>query len=327
MFQAKQWVLDRIEQSFWIFIQQPLPLIGVLALFQIVMIELIPAVWMSMILWWNFINTSSISSIIYITLSIAVIYALFYVILLIPISIGIMKWISNIILGKHIQTQDTIWYWFQRLSDSFSVYWYMFKYVYLAPAIWFIIAWCITLYWLYFNNDIISSIWGGLMIAAWIYALFQWIYRWLKSSFAITWAVYENDFSLRQFNFSVSTTKGKWWRILWNFFVVGLICSLLLWLSSWVLWSISFIWTTSSGINIESVLQANNQDMQENLESFIGDIWDFSLMNLIINSISQVLWAIVTVFVIIFSIIFYLRLKLESQESIKGENSTVNNEL
>jgi len=136
MFQAKQWVLDRIEQSFWIFIQQPLPLIGVLALFQIVMIELIPAVWMSMILWWNFINTSSISSIIYITLSIAVIYALFYVILLIPISIGIMKWISNIILGKHIQTQDTIWYWFQRLSDSFSVYWYMFKYVYLAPAIW-----------------------------------------------------------------------------------------------------------------------------------------------------------------------------------------------
>jgi GTP-binding protein EngB required for normal cell division len=54
--------------------------------------------------------------------------------------------------------QDMVGYGFQKISDAFKVYWYMFAYAYLAPALCFILAGLIMLYGLYFNNGVISSI-------------------------------------------------------------------------------------------------------------------------------------------------------------------------
>jgi hypothetical protein len=49
MFEVKNGVLDRIEQTFSIFIKNPLTLIAPLALFQILMIVLLPQIGMSVI--------------------------------------------------------------------------------------------------------------------------------------------------------------------------------------------------------------------------------------------------------------------------------------
>lgn len=328
MFQAKASVLDRIEQSFWVFIKNPIALVAPLALFQIIMIVLLPQLGMSMILWWNFMETSSISSVLYMTMSLAIIYALFFVILIIPITIWVMKWAADLINGKEIMMQDMVGYGFQKISDAFKVYWYMFAYAYLAPALCFIVAGLIMLYGLYFNNGVISSIWWGLMTISVIYAAIQWVYRWLKSTFGVGGAIFEEDFSKEQFQLGISFTKWKWWRILWNFLLIWIISSLLLSLITGLIWSISFMWTASSGIDIESFMQPTSSDIQQNIESYIGNMGGFSLISLIIDSISQLLWSIVSAFLILFTLIFYIRLKEEAQiESIPIQESFVTSEL
>jgi hypothetical protein len=328
MFQAKPWVLDRIEQSFWVFIKNPLALVAPLALFQIIMIALLPQIGISMILWGNFIETSSISSVLYITMSLAIIYAMLYVILIIPITIWVMKWAADLINGKDIIMQDMIRYGFYKISDAFKVYWYMFSYAYLVPALCFIVAGIITLYGLYFDNVVISALWWGLMTLSIFYALIQWVYRGLESTFGVGWAIFEENFSKQQFQLSIGLTRGKWWRILWNFFLIAIISSFLLTPITWLIWSIAFIWTISSGIDIESFLQPSNENIEKNLKNFIGNIWGFNLSTFLMTSISQILWSIVSAFIILFSLIFYVRLKQEvGIKNTPIRESFVNNEL
>ncbi len=328
MYQAKEWVLDRIEQSFSILIKNPLALISPLIIFQIVMIVILPQIAMSIILWWNFMETISVSSVLYITLSLAIIYGLFYVILIIPITIWIIKWASELIKGKDITGRSTVEYGFKKLRDSFKVYWYMFAYAYLVPALCFIVAWIIMLYGLYFNNEVISSIAWWLMVLSVIYAAIQWIYRWVKATFAIGSAIYEEDFSKEQFNNSVLYTQWKWWRIFWNFFLVGVITALLMWLVSGLLWSISFMGAVNSGIDINALITPADQDIQSSIENFIWDSSGQSMIKFIIDSISQILWSAVSVFMLIFTLIFYIRLKQEFAEwKIFSKTEYINSEL
>lgn len=328
MFQAKEWVLDRIEQTFSILIQNPIALISPIAIFQIIMIVILPQIGMGLILWWNFMETSSVSSLLYITMSLAITYGLFYVILIIPVTLWVMKWASDLIEWKDITVQDMLGYGFQKLSDSFKVYWYMFAYAYLVPALCFIVAGSIMLYGLYFNNEGISSLAWWLMVVSVIYAAIQWIYRWLKSSFAIWSAVYEEDFSQEQFNTSVSYTKWKWWRIFWNFFLIWMITALLMGLVSGLIWSISFMWTVHSGIDINSLLGQADTDIQTSIENFIGDRSGINIFKIITDSISQVLGSVVSAFMLLFTIIFYIRLKQETnQQKTPIQESYISTEL
>lgn len=314
MFQSKQWVLDRIEQTFSVLMKNPLALMSPLIIFQIIMLVVIPQFGISLILWWNFIETSSMNSVLYITMSLAISYGLFYVILIIPVTLWIIKWSSDLILWKDITAWNMIEYGFKKLSDSFKVYWYMFAYAFLVPALCFIVSGLIMLYGLYFNNEVVSAIAWWLMVISVLYAAIQWIYRWLKTSFSIWWAIYEDDFSKNQFESCVAYTHWKWWRIFWNFFLVGLIISLLMWLVSGLIWSITFMWTVNSGFDINSLIQLENQDMQTSIENFIWNRSGISIVKIITDSISQILWSIVSVFMIVFSLIFYIRLKDESWE-------------
>jgi hypothetical protein len=276
------------------------------------MIVLLPQIGMSVIFWWNFMETSSVSSLMYMTFSLAIIYGFLYLILIIPLTLSVIKWASELIQWKKITLQALIQYGFHKLSDSFKVYWYMFAYAYLIPALCFITAGFIMLLGLYLNNAAISSIAWILMVFSIIFGTIQWIYRGVKSTFAIGSAIYEEDFSKQRFQNSVSLTHNNWWRILWNFMLVWIISWLLVWLISWLLWSISFMGTANSWIDINGLLQPADQDIQANIESFMGNIWGFSFIKIIIDSISQIITSSVSVFIIIFTLIFYIRLKDEA---------------
>lgn len=328
MLEAKQWVLDRIEQSFWVFIQNPLGLVMPLVLFQIVMIVLLPQIGMSVIFGWNFMQTSNVSTVLYMTMSIALIYATFYVILIIPVTISVIKWASDLIHWKNISAQTMIEYGFRKLSESFKVYWYMFAYAYLIPALCFIGAGFLVLLWLFLKVEVVSTIGWILMWISIIFWLVLWIYRWLKSTFAIWSAIYENDFSKEQFQKGISVTDNNWWRILWNFLLIWLISWLLMSLVTGFIWSITFLGTTSSWIDIESILQPWGWNIQESIEGYMNNMWGISISEIITKSISQILWSIVSAFMIVFTLIFYLRLKKESEwESILEQESFISDQL
>lgn len=307
MLSAKSWVLDRIEQSFSVFIKHPIALVIPLSIFQIIMIELIPALSVSIIFWGNLIDTMSINSLFYIAISLALIYALFYVVLLIPVTLGIIKWASDILHGKTVYLKEVLFYGFSKIFDAFRVYWFLFAYAYLIPALCFIFAWCILLSGLFLDNDLISYIGWWLMIASSVYALIQWIYRGIKWSFWIAWAIYENDFSKQQFIASVQYTNGNWWRIVWNYLLLWVMSALVMGIFWWIIWAVWFIWNDS--INMFS---SANEINSWTLEQFIWNLWNFSVFIFIINSISQILGSIVSAFVIVFSLILYLRLKDEA---------------
>jgi len=309
-FIPKIWVLDRIEQSFQIFIKHPFALVIPLAIFHIVMIEILPVIWTNVLLSNNHIDTTSITSLVYLVIGISVIYALFFLILIIPITIWIIKWVSDIIHWKHIHMQEMMIYGVTQIWKAFKIYWYMFAYAYLIPALCFIAAWIITLAAMHTGNEPFVSLWTGLMVASAIYASIQGIYRWIKSSFSIPWAIYENDFSEEYFYKTISYTQWKWWRIVWNFILVGIIAALLMWLVGWLLWAIWFI--SNDSLNILSEYETSSLGF----EWIVWSIWSFNLVTFIINSISQILASIVTAFMIVFSLVFYIRLKYESWENV-----------
>jgi len=305
MLEAKEWVLDRIEQSFMIFIKNPIALVLPLAIFQIIFIGIIPTFWMNIIFQSNFLNSLSMTSQLYSIISLWVIYIFLYLMLIIPLTLGTMKWVVDVINWKEIQSGEIIRSGFLKISDAFKVYWYMFTYAYLIPAICFIASGIILIYGLYFGSEIASSLWWILVVISTLFAIVWCIYRWLKSSFALSSAIQEKDFSQHQFNKSISYTHKNWWRILWNFMLIWVIATLLSWLISWVTWSLSLI--SESDIDIVWILQ--NRD--ESLQDIVSSMWNVDLMSLINTIISQIIWSIITVFVMIFSVIFYLRLKME----------------
>ncbi len=71
--------------------------------------------------------------------------------------------------------------------------------------------------------------------------------------------------------------------------------------------------TVNSGIDINSLLQPADQDIQTSIENFVGDMSGISIIKIITDIISQILGSIVSVFMILFTLVFYIRLKQESQ--------------
>lgn len=309
MFQAKKGVLDRIEQSFTIFFKKPLQIILPMLIFHAVMLIVVPEIW-KLLFSWILMEQKSISGMITFLVSTAILYALVYLICILPITYATIKTICKTIRWENINTETNIKEGFSYIGKIFRVYWFIFAYAYLMPALCFIAGGFILLWGMLWDIEIVRNIWIILMWFSTIYALVQGVYRWIKTSFALPSAIYQQNYEKNNFHLSVSITDGKWWRILWNYLLVGIIWWLMVGLISGLTSSLSMLWTSYTDI-IASFSQDTESINLENIQNMLKDMTWFNIFTFIANILNTILDTLLAVFVMIFSVVFYLRLRDE----------------
>ncbi len=309
MFQAKPWVLDRIEQSFWIFFKRPLMIILPFLLFHIVMFIIIPEIW-KFTLWPILMQQNSISSTIHILALLGLSYALIYLMGMIPITYATIKTICETTSWESTDMKKNIKEGFSLIGKIFTVYWFIFAYAYLMPALCFIAGGSLLLGGIIWDIEILRNVWMIFMWLSFLYAIIQWVYRGLKTSFALSSAIYNQNYEKQTFETSIRMTDGKWWRILGNFLLVWLIGWLMIGLVSWFIESLVFLWGSNEN-NVLSFLQGEEFFNIEKLQNMFGEILSFNIFTLIADICNTILNTIFTTFIIVFSVVFYLRLRDE----------------
>ncbi len=225
-----------------------------------------------------------------------------YLLLIIPVFLGLLKSIKQAINNEQITTKNNIFYWFSNLINSFKTYWYIFAYVALIPSIIFILWWILLIAWYFFNGlDFLKQIWLFLMIVWLVLFITFSIYRWYKTSFSIYSAVNNNSFTKIDFIKTISYTNNNWWRIFWNFLLVLLIILTVSSILSWIFSTVSF----NNNIDIYSIESMENiKSLASNFSIVTESLYWF--LNTTISTIWKIFW-------IIFTYLFYLRLKEEQE--------------
>lgn len=314
---VKAWVLDRIEQSFWIiksnFLDFFIPFFVYNFISFLVIWVAVFSFWLGVI-WW--LDTTSIDPFVIlnnpkvvILISVWMITMIIYLLLYIPILLWLIKSIKQAINWEDITTKDNIIYWFKNLTNSFKTYWYIFAYVALIPSIIFILWWIMfnASYFLWAPENL-KIIWWVFMWISVVLFLAYSIYRWYRASFSIYSAVDNDSFTKDDFIKTLSFTDNKWWRIFWNF--------LLLWLIIWLLTSL--IGGIFSAISLSNKIDTDSIKTIEDIKLLASN---FSIvtqsLSWFVNTIISTIWKI---FVIIFTYLFYLRLKQESMWALEIEH-------
>lgn len=332
MFNPKENVLDRIEQTFIIFKSNFIPLFLPFFLYKLISVVLFGTV-----LWWyilhNLSNVSfdSISTFsflnnpfIIIIIICVTLFFIFYLLLYIPILISLIKSIKQSTLNQEINMLENLNFWFSRLVKSFNTYWNIFAYIALFPAIIFIIWWIFFNLSFYFINLIfLKSIWLFLMVVAFVLFIFYSIYRWYKTTFSMISAVNYDEFDKNNFINSVKVTDNNWWRIIWNLILLWLILSL----TSWIINSLIFVFIPTNSFDLTFFLNLKNSlsDWGKNLNELINTISSsYSLIGSLISwFINNIITTILTIFTTIFVFVFFNRLEFEYKNL--STKSTVDN--
>ncbi|MCP4523931.1 MAG: hypothetical protein GY828_06980 [Candidatus Gracilibacteria bacterium] len=286
-------------------------------------------------------------------IAIGIFLGLLYSLLYIPILIGSIRSIHQTAQGEEITMTQNVLFGFKNIFTAFKTYWYIFKYVFLLPALIFIVG------GLMFNSLYIFDIGGNMgelikTVSIFVMSLSFFIfivflgYRGIRSNFVLYSAVVDQSFTQENFDTSVKTTEGKFWRIWGNFILTGFI---LFFVSGFIgntlgvllpdalnidaseLMSEESIGNllSSEGIgnladpknmNLESILNIlpNGVNKTDGLESIDLDSINisFSWVKFIISAFfEELLASIFSVFTFVFTYIFMKRLKLEKNENIK----------
>lgn len=305
--EAKISVLDRIGQSFTLYKNHFIDFFLPIFLYNIISFLVFWVAFMAFVFWniwsidlqnmdyFSFLNNPKIVTLIAIWMVIFIVYLLLYI----PVLLWLIKSIKQAYDEQEVTPKANILYWFTNLTNSFKTYWYIFVYVAIVPAVFFIVWWILFNYWYYSDSDILKQIWTFWMIFWWILFIVFSIYRWLKSTFPIYSAVNNDSFTKEDFSNAINITHNNWWRILWNFILIWLIITLVSWLISWLLWIFSY-----SSLDFSSVTSL--QDFTEIASNF-SVVWES--LSWFVNTIIS---TITSVFVIIFTYIFYMTLRQES---------------
>lgn len=306
--QVKAWVFDRIGQSFVLLKNNFMDFFMPLFLYNLISVVVIwtIAMWFFFSNMWNIMNRSidffSFLNNSFVVISIAVWMVLFivYLILYIPVLLWLIKWIKQASEWEEVTTMENLVYWFSRLTNSFKTYWYIFSYVALIPAMIFIIGWILFNAWFYFDwFGFFKSLWVSLMVLWGLLFLVFALYRWVKARFALYSAINHDNFKKDDFLNSVNITNYNWFRIVWNYLLLWLIISIVSWFIWWILKLYSYSWVDFTSIrNIDDIM---------NIAS--GFSIKIQILSWFLNNVLSTIWA---VFVIIFTYLFFLRLKSES---------------
>jgi hypothetical protein len=228
------WVLDRIELSFIVMKNNFFNLILPLFIFNFIFFGVIYLFFINYVSWviWNLsnINSESILHIVYsaewiLVIAILMFLFLLYAIMYIPVLLATIRIIHKWFINDDISLKECIQFWFVNILNSFRTYWYIFKYIYLLPAILFILwgIWFNTEYLFELNSDELRYISIWLMILSFIIFIIFSIYRGLKTTFVIYSATSQESFTQENFNLNIKITNNNLLRILWNLLLVWFI--------------------------------------------------------------------------------------------------------
>lgn len=327
------WVLDRIETTFILMKNNLLNTILPLFIFNYLFFGIIYLFFINYVSWiiWNLsdFNWWSIFQLIYsaewvLVIAILMFLFLLYAILYIPILLATIRIIHKSFINEDIILTECVQFWFSNILNSFKTYWYIFKYIYLLPAILFII-WGILFnlwYFLEIENDLLNKLSIWLMICAFILFIMFAIYRWLKANFVLYSATSQESFTQENFNLNIKITDSNLLRILWNLILVWFI----IWFASWFIeWIFDiFLPEVVRIIWLEEIINSLSQnvwtvDLNAIINNSNFDI-DFSNIAYLISTFFfQMISTIWSVFVLIFTYLFMRRLEIESKENMNLE--------
>lgn len=316
MFVSKEWVLDRIEQTFHLikkdFIKISLPVILYNVFCLVLVFNLV------LFLFFHFFpinleNTNSLSIfsdlslLIYIFIWLFSIYFLFLIIFI----LWIVKSISQLYNWEKVLIKENILYWFKNLKNSFKTYYYVFLYVALIPSLFIIVGWILLnlSFYLWWDYHFLAYLWSFFLVV-WA-LLFVWysFYRWLKSKFAIYSAVDKDTYTKENFDSSISITKNNFLRILWNIIII----SMIVWLVSSFISSIFDFFHKSIFEKLSFILSNDRESILDSINS----ITHISISSLIFSWITSIINSIWMVFSMSFIYVFYKRLELEKEKQLE----------
>jgi len=97
------------------------------------------------------------------------------------------------------------------LVKSLPTYWSLVKYVVLIPLAAILVAF------------FVFGMGSGITAATISVAIFFLVYRMVRATFALIYAVDHDDYGTASFEAALGLTDGLWWSVFGNFFVVGLL--------------------------------------------------------------------------------------------------------
>ncbi len=260
---------------------------------------------------WLFLSDPAVVSMITVWIFVFLLYLLLYIVIILTT----LKSIKKTVEWEKIDINESVMYWFSRFFSSMKTYWYMFVYVYLIPALVFIVWWILLNIWLFNNNDSMSYIWGWIMIVSLITWIVFVIYRWTKATFALYSAVDNDSFEKENFDNSIGITNRDWWRIFWNILFIWMIIGFWTSMIESAIWmfifGLSLWWSVLSSWISELISWGNPENIIDNITQYFENKSIF--YDIFKNLFSITLQSIWTVFIIVFTYLFYLRLYREDE--------------
>ncbi len=313
---VKEKLLDRMEQSFFIykkwFLELTLPFfIYTFVWFYLIPVILISVIWPVFFSYYNNWNDIYNYYLLYLFTLPILFLVIFYIFSYMFVFILTLKNIIFYFKNYENPTKNNLK---QKIIDSrksmikiLKTYWYIFAYVALIPALFFIV------WWILFNAtyflelpEYFSRVWTLLMLTWIVLFIFFSIYRWVKTTFSLYSAIKNDEYTKQNFKNSVKITDWIWWRIFWNTFISWLI----IWLFLGVITNILKIFIPSWFNFYEASLT-----------------WNFSLLSwlnfLIYWIFESVINSISIVYLMVFVYLLYERILLERNISnpINPDNS------
>ncbi len=313
MITPKENFVDRVEQSIRLFISNFYSYCLPIVVCNILFIVVIPAI-VFQILPLEAVFSWDISQKFWLYISMLWIlwgsYLMLYLIILIPIQVGIIKSIKDSLHESEINIQDNIFFGFKTIGNIFRTYWHIFTYVYMIPAgvfiLWGLIFLGVEVSWAPWMW-IIKIIWWTMMwVSVLVFLVFS-IYRGLKSTFAVISAIDKEEYTKENLLSSVSLTKGKWWRIFWNLFAVGFI----IWAVINLIKMIGSIFIAFSYDWNELLTTLSSQE-DVDVSQVIQEFTEFQPIGFINSIIQTWVGSALGVIAIVFSYLLFKRLEIET---------------
>ncbi len=333
MLKPKETVFDRIEQTFVLFKNNFNGILLPILLYRLVAVCLLLPIVSFFYFSINPINFPSMEGVewadVFSSLSwVAPFYGyyavymtlgMFYFIIYIGFFLWLVKSIKQAFDWDKITSKDNVLYGFNNILNSFKTYWYLFAYVYLIPALIFIVGGIIGIVSLvsnwWFSKDIDALGWIAISlisISILVFAVFA-VYRWIRATFPIVSAVDKDTYDKDNFDFSLSVADDNWGRIFWNIILV----SIIIWMVSWVISMIpNTIWAMWTNISSYYSTDSGFEQIKQSLES----LGDFNIFRTISQFLSVIISTVGSVFVTVFIYIFFKRLELEKSNRDGNED-------
>ena len=206
---------------------------------------------------------------------IATFVALIYIFASMLFWVFIYKTVVNILKWEDISVKIAFNYVVWKIKDISIFYYYIFIYTF-----WFL-SWIIIFFWLFYL--ILNYLWYDIIAMAlfviWylfalIYFIVKVIKKIIKTTISLIWAVYEDDFSKNNFNYTLKITDNKVLNLFWNLLLLWIISTVILFIYSTFLY---FTW-----IDVNYKIYSNNFNI-------------FAIIEFIINLI---FWYINTIFLV-----------------------------